>query len=115
MTRALDVNVIDIRGSFWTAFGIFLLVSSVSGCASFREVKAFAALSSSAASYDALMRDYVAALDRRKQYQPEKFHGELDAQKMRREAQRASLDLLQQTVTDYMQGLGNLAAGSTHT
>ncbi|SFU64610.1 hypothetical protein [Nitrosospira multiformis] len=114
MNRSLDVNVIGIRGSFWTAFGIFLLVSFVSGCASFREVKVFAALSSDAASYDALPRDYVAALDRRKQYQPEKFHGELEAQKIRREAQRASLDLLQQTVTDYMQGLGNLAAGNAH-
>ncbi|WP_139176615.1 hypothetical protein [Nitrosospira multiformis] len=107
--------MIGIYRSFWTAFGIFLLVSYVSGCAPFREVKAFAALSSEAASYDELTRDYVAALDRRKQYQPEKFHGELEAQKIRREAQRASLDLLQQTVTDYMQGLANLASGNTHT
>ena len=115
MTPALNVNVIGIYRSFWTVFGIFLLVSFVSGCAPFREVKAFAALSSEAASYDELTRDYVAALDRRKQYQPEKFHGELEAQKMRREAQGASLDLLQQTVTDYMQGLANLASGNTHT
>ncbi|SET25671.1 hypothetical protein SAMN05216412_104187 [Nitrosospira multiformis] len=115
MTCALNINVIGIYRSFWTAFGIFLLASCVSGCASFREVKAFAALSSEAASYEELTRDYVAAPDRRKQYQPEKFHGELEAQKMRREAQRASLDLLQQTVTDYMQGLANLASGNTHT
>src|SRR5687768_4009612 len=112
MTRAL--NAIGIRGSFWPVLCIFLLAFCISGCASFREVKAFAALSSKAASYDALTRDYVTALDRRKQYQPEKFHGELEAQKIRREAQRASLDLLQQTVADYMQGLGNLAAGNTH-
>lgn len=115
MTCALNINVIGIYRSFWIAFGIFLLVSCVSGCTGFREVKAFAALSSEVASYDELTRDYVAALDRRKQYQPEKFHGELEAQKMRREAQRASLDLLQQTVTDYMQGLANLASGNTHT
>ncbi|MCC2681234.1 MAG: hypothetical protein K0S36_798 [Nitrosospira multiformis] len=114
MTHALNVNVIGIYRSFWIAFGIFLLVSCVSGYATFKEVKAFAALSSNAASYDAVTRDYVDALDRRKQYQPEKFHGELEAQKMRREAQRASLDLLQQTVTDYMQGLANLASGNTH-
>lgn len=115
MTCALNINVIGIYRSFWIAFGIFLLVSCVSGCTGFREVKAFAALSSEVASYDELTRDYVAALDRRKQYQPEKFHGELEAQKMRREAQRASLDLLQQTMTDYMQGLANLASGNTHT
>lgn len=112
MTRA--ISAIGIRENFWTTLGIFLLIPCVSGCASFKEVKAFAALSSNAASFDGLTRDYVGALDRRKQYQPEKFHGELEAQKMRREAQRGSLDLLQQTVTDYMQGVGNLASGNTH-
>ncbi|HEU4855645.1 MAG TPA: hypothetical protein VFS89_10265 [Nitrosospira sp.] len=85
--------------------------TAVSGCASFKEINAFASVSANAASYDALTRNYIEALDRRKQYQPEKFHGELEAQKARREAQRASLDLLQQTVTDYMQALDGLAAG----
>jgi hypothetical protein len=97
------------------ALVMIFLVSAVSGCASFKEVKSFASLSSNAASYGALTRDYIEALDRRKQYQPEKFHGELEAQKMRREAQRASLDLLQRTVADYMQGLGSLASGETRT
>ena len=98
-------------GRYRLALVMVLLVSAVSGCASFKEIKSFASLSSNAASYGVLTRDYIEALDRRKQYQPEKFHGELEAQKMRREAQRASLDILQQTVTDYMQALGGLASG----
>jgi hypothetical protein len=105
------VRALDITGFFRLALTVVFLVASVSGCANFREIKAFASLSSSAASHDALTRDYIGALDRRKQYQPQKFHGELEAQKMRREAQRASLDILQQTVTDYMQALGGLASG----
>ncbi len=105
------VRALDITGLFRLALTVIFLLASVSGCANFKEIKAFASLSSSAATHDALTRDYIEALDRRKQYQPEKFHGELEAQKMRREAQRASLDLLQQTVTDYMQALGGLASG----
>ncbi|SEO44764.1 hypothetical protein [Nitrosovibrio sp. Nv6] len=98
-------------GRYLQALATIFLVSAVSGCASFQEVKSFASLSSNAASHDALTKDYIGALDRRKQYQPEKFHAGLDAQKVRREAQRASLDLLQQSVTDYMQGLNGLATG----
>jgi hypothetical protein len=105
------VRTLDIIGLFRCPLTVIFLVASVPGCASFKEVKSFASLSSNAASYGVLTRDYIEALDRRKQYQPEKFHGELEAQKMRREAQRASLDILQQTVTDYMQALGGLASG----
>lgn len=105
------VRALDIIGLFRCPLTVIFVVASVSGCASFKEVKSFASLSSNAASYGVLTRDYIEALDRRKQYQPEKFHGELEAQKMRREAQRASLDILQQTVTDYMQALGGLASG----
>ncbi|WP_143007641.1 MULTISPECIES: hypothetical protein [Nitrosospira] len=92
-----------------------LLTAGISGCASFKEVRTFASLSVNAAGYETLTRDYIGALDRRKQYQPQKFHGDLETMKIRREAQRASLNLLQQTVTDYMQGLGNLAAGDIRT
>ena len=113
MSRAF--NAIGISGSFWAHFGILLLAAFVSGCASFKEVRAFATLSSKAASYDGLTRDYIGTLDRRKQYQPEKFHPELEAQKARREAQRASLDLLQQTMTDYMQSLDDLASAEIRT
>lgn len=113
MTRA--VNVMRISESFCVAFGMLLLVTGVAGCASFKEVRAFATLSSKAASHDSLTRDYIAALDRRKQYQPEKFHTELEAQKARREAQRASMDLLQQTMADYMQGLDGLASAEIRT
>ncbi|SCX46368.1 hypothetical protein [Nitrosospira sp. Nsp1] len=109
------VRALDITGLSRLALTMIFLAMSVSGCASFKEIKAFASLSSSAATHDALTRDYIGALDRRKQYQPQKFHSELEAQKMRREAQRASLDMLQQTVTDYMQGLGGLAAGEIRT
>lgn len=101
----------NASGRYRQALATILLASSVSGCASFKEVKSFASLSSAAANYGALTKDYIGALDRRKQYQPEKFHAGLDAQKMRREAQRASLNLLQQSVTDYMQGLNGLATG----
>ncbi len=109
------VRALDISGFFRLVLTMVFLVASVSGCANFKEIKAFASLSSSAATHDALTRDYIGALDRRKQYQPQKFHSELEAQKMRREAQRASLDVLQQTVADYMQGLGGLAAGEIRT
>jgi hypothetical protein len=105
------VRALDITGLFRLALTVIFLAAAMSGCASFKEIKAFASLSSSAATHDALTRDYIGALDRRKQYQPQKFHGELEAQKIRREAQRAGLDVLQQTVADYMQGLGGLAAG----
>jgi hypothetical protein len=105
------VRTLDIIGLFRCPLTVIFLVASVPGCASFKEVKSFASLSSNAASYGVPTREYIEALDRRKQYQPEKFHGELEAQKMRREAQRASLDILQQTVTDYMQALGGLASG----
>jgi hypothetical protein len=105
------VRALDITGLFRLVLTVIFLAGSVSGCAGFKEIKAFASLSSAAATHDSLTRDYIGALERRKQYQPQKFHSELEAQKMRREAQRASLNLLQQTVADYMQGLGGLAAG----
>lgn len=97
------------------AIAAVLLTAGISGCASFKEVRTFASLSANAAGYEMLTSDYIRALDRRKQYQPQKFHGDLETMKIRREAQRASLDLLQQTVTDYMQGLGSLAAGDIRT
>lgn len=109
------VRVLDMAGRFQLALVTIVLATVVSGCASFKEIKAFASLSSNAASYDAITRDYIGALDRRKQYQPQEFHGGLEAQKTRREAQRASLDLLQQTVVDYMEGLGGLATGEIRT
>ena len=109
------VRALEITGLLRLALTMVFLVTSVSGCASFKEIKAFASLSSSAATHETLTRDYIGALERRKQYQPQKFHSELEAQKMRREAQRASLDVLQQTVADYMQGLGGLAAGEIRT
>lgn len=92
-----------------------LLAAALTGCASFKEVRAFASLSANAASHESIAKDYIGALDRRKQYQPSKFHGELEAQKIRREAQRASIDLLQQTIADYMLGLDALASGDIRT
>ena len=109
------VRALEISGFFRLALTVIFLATSVSGCASFKEIKAFASLSSNAASNNAFTKDYIAALERRKQYQPQKFHSELEAQKMRREAQRAGLDVLQQTIADYMQGLGGLAAGEIQT
>lgn len=103
-------SLLICRSFAWTLALVFF-ATAVSGCVSFKEIKAFASVSANAASHDALTRNYIEAPDRRKQYQPEKFHGELEAQKARREAQRASLDLLQQTVTDYMQALEGLATG----
>jgi hypothetical protein len=97
------------------AISAVLLAAGVTGCASFKEVRTFASLSANAASHETLARDYISALDRRKQYQPQKFHGDLETMKARREAQRASLDLLQQTVTDYMRGLDGLASGDIRT
>ncbi|MEO8767865.1 MAG: hypothetical protein ABI363_05945 [Nitrosospira sp.] len=119
MTRALHtksprtINA-NLRPALPVVLAV-LLATTLSGCANFKEVKTFSSLSANAASHEALTRDYIGTFDRRKQYQPSKFHGELEAQKARREAQRASLDLLQRTVTDYMQGLGGLASGEIRT
>jgi hypothetical protein len=110
MARPLHIG----RG-FLPVFAAFLLAVCVSGCANLDAVKKFAALSSNAANHAALTRDYIAALDRRKQYQPPVFHAELDAQKVRREAQQASLDVLQQTMVGYMQALGGLTTGEIRT
>ena len=110
MARPLYIG----RG-FFSIFAAFLLAVGVSGCANFDAVKKFATLSSNAANHAAVTRDYIAALDRRKQYQPPEFHAELDAQRMRREAQQASLDVLQQTMVGYMQGLGGLTTGEIRT
>jgi hypothetical protein len=99
---------LHIGRGFFPAFAILLLAVAISGYANLTEMKAFAMLSSSAAKHEAVTRDYIAALDRRKQYQPLKYHAELEAQKARREAQQASLDVLQQSITDYMQGLGEV-------
>ncbi len=104
------VSAMKLR-SFRLALTAALLATTLSGCASFKEVRAFASLAANAASDETLITDYIGALDRRKQYQPPKFHGELEAQKSRREAQRDSLHLLQQTMTDYMQGVDGLASG----
>jgi hypothetical protein len=97
------------------AFAIFLLAVAASGCANLAEVKRFATLSSHAAKQDALTRDYIAALDRRKRYQPSMYHAELEAQKTRREAQQANMDVLQHTIADYMHGLAGLATGESRT
>lgn len=109
MNRAL--RTIGMTGRIRLVLTALFLATGMSGCASFKEVTAFASLSANAAGYETLTRDYVEALERRKQYQPPKFHGELEALTMRREAQRISLDVLQQTVADYMRGLGSLASG----
>ena len=110
MARPLYIG----RG-FFSIFAACLLAVGVSGCANFDAVKKFATLSSNAANHAAVTRDYIAALDRRKQYQPPEFHAEPDAQRMRREAQQASLDVLQQTMVGYMQGLGGLTTGEIRT
>ncbi len=102
-------------GRSWLTLGLILLAVGLQGCASFREVAAFASLSSNAAGNNAVMRDYIGAIDRRKQYEPQKFHIELDAQKLHRRAQQASLDALQQSVSDYMQVLDGLATGNIRT
>src|SRR3954463_7325421 len=106
MTMALAIRA---SRRYRCAIAIILLVSFLPGCASFREVSAFASLSSSAAHNNAVLKDYIGAIERRKQYEPQKFHGELEAQKARREAQRASLDALQRPVMGYMQALGGFA------
>ncbi|HEX8874147.1 MAG TPA: hypothetical protein VF780_05925 [Nitrosospira sp.] len=103
------------HGRLWLALTVVLLVAGLPACASFKDVATFASLSANGAGYGAVAKDYVGAIDRRKQYQPQKFQGELAALKTRREAQRASLDVLQQTITDYMQGLGDLASGNIRT
>lgn len=116
MTRALRTT--GITGRFRLASAALFLaivISGISGCASFKEIRTFASLSSNAAGYEALTRDYIGAVDRRKQYQPPKFHGELEALKIRREAQRDSLDVLQHTMANYMQGLDSLASGEIRT
>ena len=97
---------------FWLSLTAALLAAVLPGCASFKEVSAFASLSAKGAGYDAVMQDYVGAIDRRKQYQPQKFQAELTGLKANREAQSAALDLLQRTMTDYMQGLDGLASGN---
>jgi hypothetical protein len=88
------------------------LAAAISGCASFTDVRKFASLSGDAASFDGITRGYVEAPERRKQYQPVKFHLELESMKARRETQRAGLDLLQQVLADYMHGLDALASGN---
>lgn len=106
-----------IRREIWPVSAVINLVAAlvlaagISGCASFKEIRTFASLSHNAARNDALIRDYIGTLDRRKQYQSEKFHGELEAQKMRRQAQQAALGLLQETMSDYMDSLAALASG----
>src|SRR5688572_28149795 len=100
MTLVLPTIRLAIKS--WPALAAFFLTLGISGCASFKEVRMFASLSSNAASYGAVTRDYIGTIERRKQYQPERFHGELEVLKARRKAQRDSLDVLQQTVADYM-------------
>ena len=100
----------------WPALVVaVLLASGLPGCAGFKEVSTFASLSATGAGYDVVTQDYIGAIDRRKQYQPQKFLGELEALKARREAQRAGLEVLQETITDYMQGLEGLASGNIRT
>jgi len=89
-----------------------ILLAALAGCASFSQVGAFASLSSTAASNNTVTKDYIGSIDRRKQYEPGKFHPELDIEKTRREAQRASLDALQNSVAAYMQALNGLASGN---
>jgi hypothetical protein len=93
------------------ALACLFFIAAISGCASFTEVRKFASLSGNAASFDGVTRDYVEAPERRKQYQPAKFHPDLESMKARREAQRTGLELLQQTLADYMHGLDALASG----
>ena len=108
-------RLLHIARGFFPVFAAFLLAVGVSGCANFDAVKKFATLSSDAANHAAVTGDYIGALDRRKQYQPPVFHAELDAQRMRREAQQVSLDVLQQTMVGYMQALLGLTTGEIRT
>jgi hypothetical protein len=96
----------------WLRLAAGLLAIVLPGCASFKVVSTFASLSAKGVAHDAVTQDYVGAIDRRKQYQPQKFQAELEAMKIRREAQSAALGMLQRIMTDYMQGLGDLASGN---
>lgn len=107
------VCVSHASNRLWRTLAMVALFAAVlQGCANFKEVSAFASLSAKGAGYDAVIRDYIGAVDRRKQYQPQKFQAELAALKVSREAQSAALDLLQRTITGYMQGLDSLASGN---
>ena len=96
---------------WWTLAMVALFAAVLQGCANFKEVSTFASLSAKGAGYDAVMQDYIGAVDRRKQYQPQKFQAELAGLKVSREAQSAALDLLQRTITGYMQGLDRSRLG----
>lgn len=95
---------------FWLVSAVILLVANISGCANLKAIKEFAALSSESATYEGLTKDYVATIERRKQYEPAKFHDALDKRKAIREAQLEDLQALQQVVSAYMKGLGDLAS-----
>ena len=90
-----------------------LLTGGLYGCVNLKQIQDFAALSAESAGYEGLARDYVAAPDRRKQFEPPKFHAQLDALKAKREAQLADLQGLQSVITAYMSGLGDLASDET--
>jgi hypothetical protein len=110
------VCVSHASNRLWRTLAMVALFAAVlQGCANFKEVSMFASLSAKGAGYDSVTQDYIGAIDRRKQYQPQKFQGELEVLKARREAQRAGLEVLQETITDYMQGVEGLASGNIRT
>jgi hypothetical protein len=88
---------------------LVLLAAGSSGCANLTAVSDFAALAAATADYRALTSDYVAALERRKQFEPEQFHAELERIQARRTAQLADLQELQQLLAAYMHTVGTLA------
>jgi hypothetical protein len=90
-----------------------LFAFALGGCANLGAVKDFASLSADGAAYTALSDDYIGSPERTMRHtlrKDEAQRAKLTAQGKTREAQRVQLQLYHQTLADYMDALGALAA-----
>lgn len=92
---------------FWV---VIVLTLTLGACANLKEIKEFAAISADSASYQGIAKDYVASIERQKAFEDQKSQPELDAILNARKAQLIDILDLQQTISTYMQALGDLAS-----
>lgn len=79
------------------------------GCVDLKAVRDFAKISSATADYQKIVSDYVESPERRKPYEPERSHPQLEQEIQARSNQKPKLEGVQKILVEYMSALGDLA------
>jgi hypothetical protein len=88
-----------------------ICITFLLSCANLQAIRDFANISSESAQYTVLVNDYVESPERQKRFSPSSEHELLDHNKRIRVQQKEVLLAYHKAISDYMEALGQLAAG----